>query len=254
MPLTLDRPVAQQASDGEVSEPLRVYLVEDQTVIRECLIDSLELAPNVVMIGEAPDAELALEDHRIADTDVVVMDVGLPGMNGIEATRRLKEKRSDLRVVILTAHEDEYLDAAIGAGADAYLQKSCSREELLQGLRAGVASAPHTQNLIVQVVAESIGRVVELVRDLRQEPNFKLLRIDGNFSTRVSISVALRGPLDLPQVLLAMNSVAEVGVLRLPSTKLGDAALTVRLVKGPTDSEALCSADEYGQLCFAGLM
>ena len=117
-----------------------------------------------------------------------------------------------------------------------------------------MASAPHTQNLIVQVVAESIGRVVELVRDLRQEPNFKLLRIDGNFSTRVSISVALRGPLDLPQVLLAMNSVAEVGVLRLPSTKLGDAALTVRLVKGPTDSEALCSADEYGQLCFAGLM
>ena len=251
--MVLESPVALEASDDEVSEPLRVYLV-DQTVVRECLVDSLELAPDVVMVGEAPDAERALEDHRIADTDVVIMDVGLPGMNGIEATRRLKEKRSDLRVVILTAHENEYLDAAIGAGADAYLQKSCSREELLQGIRMAVASAPYTQNVIVQVVAESMGRVVELVRDLRHEPNFKLLQIDGNFSTRVSISVALRGNFDLPQVLLAMDSVAEVGTLRLPSTKLGDAALTVRLVKGPTDNEALFSADEDGQLSFEALL
>ena len=253
--MLLDPPVALQASDGEVSERVRVYLVEDQTVIRECLVDSLELAPDVVMIGEAPDAESALEDHRIGDTDVVVMDVGLPGMNGIEATRRLKEKRSDLRVVILTAHENDYLNAAISAGADAYLQKSCSREELLHGIRVAVASAPYTQTLILQVVAtESMGRVVELVRDLRQEPNFKLLQIDGNFSARVSISVALRGPLDLPQVLLAMDSVAEVGTLRLPSTKRGDAAITVRLVKGPTDNEALYSADEDGQLSFGGLI
>ena len=121
MPLLLDAPAALQASDDEVPAPLRVYLVEDQTVLRECLVASLELAPGVVMVGEAADAERALEDHRITDTDVVVMDVGLPGMNGIEATRRLKEKRSDLRVVILTAHENDYLNAAISAGADAIM-------------------------------------------------------------------------------------------------------------------------------------
>ena len=254
MPLLVEPPVSLQVSEGEASENVRVYLVEDQTVLRECLIASLELAPGVVMIGEAPDAERGLEDHRIADADVVVMDVGLPGMNGIEATRRLKEKRSDLRVVILTAHEDDYRNAAISAGADAYLQKSCSREELLNGIRLAVASAPHTQTVILQVVAtESMGRVVELVRDLRQEPNFKLLQIDGNFSTRVSMSVALRGALDLPQVLLAMDSIAEVGTLRLPSTKRGDSAITVRLVKGPTDNEALRSADDDGQLSFRGL-
>ncbi len=253
--MVLDPPVAPQASNGEVSESVRVYLVEDQTLLRECLVASLELAPDVVMIGGAADAETALEDHRIGFTDVVVMDIGLPGMNGIEATRRLKERRSDLRVVILTAHENEYLNAAISAGADAYLQKSCSREELLHGIRLAVASAPYTQTVILQVVAtESRGRMVELVRDLRQEPSFKLLEIDGNFGTRVSISVALRGELDLPQVLLAMDGVAEVGTLRLPSTKRGDAAITVRLVQGPTDNEALYSADEDGQLSFAGLM
>ncbi len=70
----------------------------------------------------------------------------------------------------------------------------------------------------------------------------------------MSISVALRGPLDLPQVLLAMDSVAEVGAQRLPSTKHGDAAITVRLVNGPTDNESLRSADEDGQLPLAGLM
>ena len=253
--MVLDPSVAQPASDGEESQRLRVYLVEDQTVLRECLVASLELAPDVIMIGEAPDAERALEDLRIADTDVVLMDVGLPGMSGIEATRRLKERKSGLRVVILTAHENEYLDAAISAGADAYLQKSCSRQELLHGIRVADASPPHPQTVILQVVPpDSMGRVVELVRDLRQEPNFKLLQIDGNFSTRVSISVALRGPLDLPQVVLAMDSVAEVGTLRLPSAEPGDAAITVRLVKGPTDNEALCSADEDGQLSFAGLM
>ncbi len=255
MPLLLDPPVALQASDGEVSESVRVYLVEDQTVLRECLVASLALAPDMVIIGEAADAESALEDHRIGFTDVVVMDIGLPGMSGIEATRILKERRSDLRVVILTAHDNDYLNAAIGAGADAYLQKSCSREELLHGIRLAVASAPYTQTVVLQVVAtESMGRVVELVRDLRQEPNLKLLEIDGNFSTRVSISVALRGKLDLPQVLLAMDGVAEVGTLRLPSAKRGDAAITVRLVNGPTDSEAFYSADEDGQLSFGGLM
>ena len=100
--MLLDPPVALQASDGEVSESVRVYLVEDQTVLRECLVASLALAPDMVIIGEAADAESALEDHRIGFTDVVVMDIGLPGMSGIEATRILKERRSDLRVVILT--------------------------------------------------------------------------------------------------------------------------------------------------------
>ena len=79
MPLLLDPPVALQASDGEVSESVRVYLVDDQTVLRECLVASLALAPDMVIIGEAADAESALEDHRIGFTDVVVMDIGLPG-------------------------------------------------------------------------------------------------------------------------------------------------------------------------------
>ncbi len=243
-----DAPVPLQASDGEVSELVRVYLVEDHTIVRECLVAFLEIAPDMVITGEAPDAERALEDPRIADTDVVVIDVGLPGINGVEATRRLKEKNSDLRVVVLTGHDNEHRVAAIMAGADAYLQKSCPREELLHAIRVAAASAPYTQKVILQVEpTTSMGRVVELVRDLLREPNFKLLEIDHNFS-RVSISVALRGSLDLPHVLLRMDSVAEVGTLRLPSTEGGDPAMTVGLVKGPTDNEALRAADENGQL------
>ncbi len=128
-----DDHLAQQTPNQRTEDRLGVYLVEDHTVLREALGAWLDIEPGFQLIGQAPDGEHALGDITIRDADVVLMDIGLPGMNGIEATRRLKENHSYLSIVILTAHGDEYLESALDAGAVGYLQKSCTREELLQG-------------------------------------------------------------------------------------------------------------------------
>lgn len=262
-----DDPLAQQTPDHRTEDRYGVYLVEDQTVLRDALGASLEIEPGFQLIGQAPDAERALEDITILEADVVLMDIGLPGINGIEATRRLKENHSYLSIVILTAHGDEYLESALDAGAVGYLQKSCTREELLQGIRVAAADAPHTAPVSLRVeVTGSVERVVDLVRELRQDPDFKLLQIRGNFSwltgwqhpdhgtpKRVDICVGLRRLVDAAQALLAMEGVIEVGTVRLTSSGDEEAAVTVRLAGGLNDRRALSLAGENGQLSFESL-
>ena len=262
-----DDHLAQQTPDHLTEDLFGVYLVEDQTVLREALGASLEIEPGFHLIGQAPDAEQALEDIRILEADVVLIDIGLPGMNGIEATRRLKENHSYLSIVILTAHGDEYLESALDAGAVGYLQKSCTREELLQGIRVAAAGAPHTETVRLRVeVTGSVERVVDLVRVLRQDPDFKLLQIQGNFNwltgwqhpdhdtlKRVDICVGLRRLVDAARALLAMEGVIEVGTVRLASSGDEEAVVTVRLAGGPNDRQALSSAGENGQLSLESL-
>ena len=114
---------------------IRVYLVEDQRLLRESLRTMLELEPEFEVVGEAGDAERALSELGTLNVDVVLMDIGLPGMNGIEATAHLKEKRGDVAVVVLTFLDDEHVAAAIEVGASGYILKSCTRQDLLEALR-----------------------------------------------------------------------------------------------------------------------
>ena len=96
----------------------------------------LEREADVEVVGESAEAERALQELYALDVDVVLMDIRLPGMTGIEATRLLKEKRPDLLVVMLTSYRDEYLGDAIEAGANGYILKSCTRQQLVQSITA----------------------------------------------------------------------------------------------------------------------
>ena len=99
------------------TQDIKVYLVEDETLLRESLRAMLELEPNFLVAGVSADAEGAIRDLESLDVDVVLMDIRLPGINGIEAMRTLKEKRPELIFVVLTSYADEYLGPAIDAGA-----------------------------------------------------------------------------------------------------------------------------------------
>ena len=121
----------------------RVYVVEDQQLIREMLCARLEVESEAEVVGQSGDAEHALTELESLDVDVVLMDIELPGVDGIEATRRLKDKRPDLAVVMLTSYQDEHLEEAISAGALGYILKTSSGEQLIQAVRAaqqGLAS------------------------------------------------------------------------------------------------------------------
>jgi len=119
----------------QASAKIRVYLVEDQTLLRETLGRMLRAEPELEVVGEAQDAERALQELETLDADAVLMDILLPGMDGIEATRLLKEQHPDLAVVMLTSYHGEYFEAAIGAGATGYIMKSCKPEQLVQAVR-----------------------------------------------------------------------------------------------------------------------
>ena len=133
-----------------------VYLVEDQALIRECLRAMLDLEPNLEVVGDSAEAERALQELNNLDVDVVLMDIKLPGLNGIEATRRLKENHPDLPVVMLTSYQDEYLAAAFEVGANGYILKSCTTQQLVQAIRAALegqtpVDSTLTSNLICEI-------------------------------------------------------------------------------------------------------
>lgn len=116
---------------------IRLLLVDDHAVVRSGLKMLLESESDVEIVGALATAEEGLRQLEQAEPDVVMMDIGLPGLSGIEATRRIKAQRPETAVVALTIHEDEeYFFQMLDAGATGYVPKRAAPEELLTAIRA----------------------------------------------------------------------------------------------------------------------
>jgi DNA-binding NarL/FixJ family response regulator len=122
--------------NATATQRIRVYLVDDEHLIRESLGSLLAEESGIDVVGDAGEAELALRELETIDVDVVLMDILLPGMDGIEATALLRTRRTDVAVVMLTSYKDEYVGAAIEAGATGYILKACTSKELIETVRA----------------------------------------------------------------------------------------------------------------------
>jgi DNA-binding NarL/FixJ family response regulator len=117
---------------------IRVLLADDQALIRSGLRVLLDADDDIAVVGEAPDGEEALDQARSLRPDVILMDIRMPGLDGVEATRRIvaDPELGDVRVLILTTFEsDEYVFEALRAGASGFLIKEAEPEELLKGVR-----------------------------------------------------------------------------------------------------------------------
>jgi DNA-binding NarL/FixJ family response regulator len=116
---------------------LRVLLVDDHQLLREGLRKILEATPGIQVVGEADDGSAALAAVAALRPDVVVMDVGMREVNGIEATQRLRELHPETSVVALSAHADKrYVQNMMRAGAKAYVLKESASDDLLRAVRA----------------------------------------------------------------------------------------------------------------------
>lgn len=116
---------------------IRILLVDDHTLFREALRTTLEMERDLLVVGEAGSGAEALRIAGETKPDVVIMDIGMPGMNGIETTRRLLADRPDLRVLAVSAYHDKrFIMHMREAGALGYVQKAAGRNELLQAIRA----------------------------------------------------------------------------------------------------------------------
>jgi DNA-binding NarL/FixJ family response regulator len=141
-------------------QSLRLLLVDDHALFREGLISLISYQDDFTVVGEAEDAESALEQARTLKPDIVLMDVELPGEDGIAVTQRLKMEMPEVTIVMLTVHDDsQTLFGAIKAGAQGYLVKNVRSRELLEQLR-GIArgGAAISRRMAARILEEIRGQ------------------------------------------------------------------------------------------------
>jgi len=120
-----------------MSDVIRILLVDDHTVLRAGLKALLDAEPDMAVIGEASTGEEGVERARIAKPDVVIMDLSMPGIGGMEATRQITALDLGINVLVLTMHaEEEYLLAVLEAGGSGYVRKTSADQDLTHAIRA----------------------------------------------------------------------------------------------------------------------
>jgi two-component system, NarL family, response regulator DevR len=141
---------------------IRVMLVDDHELVRIGLRAVLESEQDIKVTGEASNAEAAVREAAVLKPDVVVMDIRMPGMDGIEACRLLRSRLPETRVLMLTSHADEEaVLASIMAGATGYLLKNTGRAGLVSAIRSAAAG----QSLLDPAVT---GKVLKRLKDLSE--------------------------------------------------------------------------------------
>ncbi|GAA1580648.1 response regulator [Actinoplanes couchii] len=137
---------------------IRVLLVDDQQLIRAGLRMLCEAAPDIEVVGEAGDGRTAVESASRLVPDVIVMDLRMPGVDGITATSRIVAARPAARVLVLTTFgDDDHLYPALQAGACGFLLKDAPPEELLHGIRqAAAGESPFSQDVLRRLVRRAV--------------------------------------------------------------------------------------------------
>lgn len=136
---------------------IRILLADDHAVLRAGIRALLEMQPDMHVVGEASDGPQALTRARELLPDVVLMDIGMPGLHGLTATRQIRETCPKTRVLILTQHENkEYILPALRVGAAGYVLKRAEGNELLNAIRVIHAGGTFLDPSVAGVVADDV--------------------------------------------------------------------------------------------------
>jgi DNA-binding NarL/FixJ family response regulator len=148
--------------DTSQREPIRVVIADDHTILREGVHSLLSLESDISVVGEARDGVEAIELVGTAEVDVVIMDMVMPRMNGLEATREIKRRWPNVKVLVLSMYDDdEYVQQVIQAGASGYVLKRVATEDLVRAIREVHSGASF---LYPPIAAKLIDDYLRLVR------------------------------------------------------------------------------------------
>ncbi|MFC0334691.1 response regulator [Paenibacillus sepulcri] len=140
--------------------PLRILIVDDQALMRDGLQTILELQPDLEVVGTAENGLQALETARATKPDVVLLDIQMPVMNGIECTKRLKEESPDTVILLLsTFADDQYILDGLGHGASGYLLKDMEGRRLIEAIRDAAAGQLMMPAVIAAKLAANLTRL-----------------------------------------------------------------------------------------------
>ena len=145
-----------------MGDSIRVLLVDDQELVRYGFRLMLQATPGMDVVGEAGDGAEAIEAARRLQPDVVLMDIRMPGIAGIEATKRITDSQPNTRVLVLTTYDlDEYAFGALSAGAAGFLLKDTRPDDLLAAIRAvhsgDAVVSPRITAKLIEVAAPHLG-------------------------------------------------------------------------------------------------
>jgi two-component system, NarL family, response regulator NreC len=153
--------------------PIRILLADDHTMVREGLRALLERQADLEIVAEASDGRECMQFAEELSPDVVMMDIAMPRMNGIEATRRIMAARPLTSVVILSMHQDEsYVLQSLKAGAKGYLLKDSPREDVLDAIRAVARGRPFLSRKVSRMLQEDY---IELMQSKGLDDSYELL-------------------------------------------------------------------------------
>ena len=139
------------------STPLRVLIVEDDPMMQLGLEQSLSAHPQIVIVGQAEDGYMGVEAAKELNPDLIVMDIGLPRLDGIAATQQIKAALPQVRIVMLTSHTTEQeIIASLSSGADAYCIKGASVERLIKAIAAAAEGATYLDPQIGRQVLQHL--------------------------------------------------------------------------------------------------
>ena len=176
---------------------VRILLADDHRIVRQGLKLLINNEPDMEVVGEAADGHAVVEQARALKPDVVIMDISMPEMNGLIATKNLKDQHADVRVLALTRHEDQtYVEELLRAGASGYVLKQSDPTDLLKAIRA-VASgglyidATMTSQLADGLLANSVG-VARAPDNTISERETEVLRLIAIGHTNKEIASRLR--------------------------------------------------------------
>jgi len=175
---------------------IKVLVVDDHAVVREGVKMVLETDPELRVVGEAASGEEAIDLVRQLEPDVVVMDIGMPGLSGFEATRRIRESRPDVNVLALTVHDSEaYVFQMLQAGAVGYVLKRAEAPEAIRAVKAAHRGEallhPSVAKLLIQDYLTRAERGEEVTYDQVSDREREILKLIAEGLTNKEIAEKL---------------------------------------------------------------
>lgn len=175
-----------------MNEAIRVVLADDHAVVRKGIREFLEQGGDIAVVAEAADGAQAVAlvaEHR---PDVAVLDIQMPGVSGIEATRRIKAEHPEVRVLILTAYDDDpYIMALLQAGAHGYMLKTADSAQFVQAVRAVARGEPALDAAVTQKVMRQLSGASQSRVEALTEREVRVLRLAAKGLTNKAIGQSL---------------------------------------------------------------